>query len=353
MNILLIGKFYEESFGLHISETLVLMGHNTNNYTPGYKETNFFGIVGKRLNQLFYSLYSLSDNITTFRKLHIKKLFRVVKKGNFDVILVCHDFLRPEEVDLLRNYSNSKIALWFPDSMINFGKAFFMNANYDALFFKDPYIIYSLSDVLKTPIYYLPECYNPNRHRLSNNKLRNTQFYECDITTAGNLHSWRIAFFNNLTKYKVKLWGNPPPLWARNLPIINMHQGKAVYNSEKAIAFLSSKIVINNLHFSEGWGVNVRCFESAGIGAFQMIDWRPGLDHLFTDGEEIITFKNMLDLKEKIDYWLPRDEERKKIGLSAKARAAKEHTYELRLQLLLDTLYKKADGFPIPKISQI
>ena len=305
------------------------------------------------MNQVFYSLYGILDNITFFRRLNMKSLFKIIKINYFDVILVCHDFLRPDEVDLIKHISNAKIALWFPDSLINFGKAFFMNAKYDALFFKDPFIIYSLGDVLKSPVFYLPECYNPKRHYVQDNNFTKDEFYECDITTAGNLHSWRIAFFQNLTNYKVKLWGNPAPLWAKNLSIIKMHQGKAVYNTEKAIAFLSSKIVINNLHFSEGWGVNVRCFEAAGIGAFQMINWRPGLNHLFKEGEEIITFKNIVDLKEKIDYWLPREEERKKIGLSAKLRAAKEHTYENRLQLLLDTLYKKANGFTIPKITQI
>jgi spore maturation protein CgeB len=86
----------------------------------------------------------------------------------------------------------------------------------------------------------------------------------------------------------------------------------------------------------------------AGAGAFQFVDWRPGIDQLFKDGQELVTFRNIADLKKKIDYWLPRESERHKIGMAGMQRAFSEHTYQHRLELLLNTLVGKAQGFPTP-----
>ena len=72
-----------------------------------------------------------------------------------DVVIVCHDFLQPEEVAELKRCTHAQISMWFPDSITNFHRGFFMNAGYDAFFFKDPYIVHTLRDVLKSPVYYL------------------------------------------------------------------------------------------------------------------------------------------------------------------------------------------------------
>jgi spore maturation protein CgeB len=131
--------------------------------------------------------------------------------------------------------------------------------------------------------------------------------------------------------------------------VIGMHQGEGVYHHDKVKAFRGASIVINNLHYGEIWGLNARAFEVAGAGAFQMVDWRPGLGQLFDDGKELVSFSSMSDLKQKIDYWLPRHDERHAIAQAGMQRAHAEHTYTLRLQLLLDTLAGRANGFPTPR----
>ena len=225
-----------------------------------------------------------------------------------------------------------------------------MNAPYDGLFFKDPYIVRTLGGVLASPVYYLPECFNPEKHWLPDEAIGQDPAYICDITTAGNQHSWRVAILKHLSGYDVKLWGGHPPLSLPTDPVGRMYQGRPVYNHDKVRAFRGAKIVINNLYYSEVWGVNVRCFEAAGAGAFQMVDWRPGLGQLFEDGRELIAFRGMADLKNKIDYWLPREEERRAIAEAGMRRAHSEHTYRHRLELLLDTLKGNAAGYPLPAI---
>jgi spore maturation protein CgeB len=280
----------------------------------------------------------------------MKGLWRAAEQGPLDVVIVCHDFLWPVEVAELKRRTRAQVAMWFPDSVVNFGRGWFMNAPYDGLFFKDPYIVHAFADVLRSPVYYLPECFNPERHWLPEAAIGHDVAYQCDITTAGNYHSWRVACYKHLAVYDVKVWGNPPPLWIAAGEMARMHQGRAVYNHDKVRAFRGAKIVLNSVLYSEVWGVNARCFEAAGAGAFQMVDWKPGLAQLFEHGKELITFRSMTDMKEHIDYWLPREEERRAIAGAGMRRAHEEHTYALRLRVLLETLAGMRHGYPAPQI---
>ena len=350
MNILVIGKFYTEGFALHIAETLAVMGHVVRRFEPGFRSGRLAGKLGYRIDQACGVLYTNSDGIAAIRARRIRSLWETAGAGPLDVVIVCHDFLLPDEVAELKRRTDAQIAMWFPDALVNFGRGYFMNAPYDALFFKDPFIKHALGDVLQSPVHFLPECFNPDQHWLPEESIGQDPQYQCDITTAGNQHSWRVACLKHLTDYDVKIWGNPAPLWMNSGAVCKMYQGRGVYNHDKVKAFRGASIVINNLHYGEVWGLNVRAFEAAGAGAFQMVDWRPGLEQLFDDGKEIISFSSITDLKQKVDYWLPRKHERREIARAGMRRAHAEHTYALRLQLLLDTLGGRGTGFPIPKV---
>lgn len=352
MNILIIGKFYTEGFALHIAETLKIMGHNVSRFEPGRNSGVFKGALGHRFEQINSNLYMLGDKLPAVRRRRMRRLWKIAKNNSVELVVVCHDFLWPEEVAELKRLTGTKVVMWFPDHLANFGRAYFMNAPYDALFFKDPYIKDILDDVLASPIYYLPECFNPDKHAISEGENIPKE-YECDLTTAGNQHSYRVAFFKHLASYNVKLWGGVAPLWLDTGPVAKMYQGRPVLNEDKARAFKGAKIVINNLHFGEVWGVNVRAFEIAGIGGFQLIDWRPGLDQLFKDGEELVSFRNIDELHTKIKFYLANSTERMRIAENGKRRALSEHTYEHRLNLLIHTVFDKGNGFSMPKFKML
>ncbi|MBX9867485.1 MAG: glycosyltransferase [Burkholderiales bacterium] len=344
--VLVIGKFNTENFGTHILETLNDIGYKAISFAVGHNSPSSGGRIKHRISQIKRVIHDFTDSLPTVRAKRMERLWSLVKKQPVNYVIVCHDFLQPEEVQYLKTITQAKISMWFPDALVNFGKGYFMNAAYDGLFFKDPYIVRALMDVSLSPVYYMPECFNPKRHKLETTTVETK--YLCDITTAGNSHSWRVAFYRHLSNYDVKVWGPRAPLWMPLATTKQMFQNEMVLNESKAQAFLGAKIVLNNLHYGEIWGLNVRTFEAAGIGAFQMVDWRPGLDQLFKDGEEIISFKNLDEMRIKIDYWLKHPNERQNIANAGKARAYREHTYELRLRLIIATLEKQANGFPLP-----
>lgn len=347
MNILIIGKFYEEGFAQHISETLKEMGHAVLNFQVG--QNNKKSIPGlKYIQKGYHAAYSIYQQTPYSTKRTVSSLISAVKNKNIELTIVCHDFLKPASVSALKKETGSKICLWFPDHIAAVKRGYFINANYDYLFFKDPYIVKTYQNELGIEnAFYLPECCNPNYHKRVQLSKADIDKYSCDLSTAGNLHTPRIAVFSHLKGYNVKIWGNPAPWWAYTKNIKSFIQNKFVANEEKSKAFFASKIVLNNLQPAEIFGVNVRVFEIAAAGGFQIVTWRPGLQQLYNIESEIVTFKTINELKEKIDYYLTHEDERRSIANLAHKRTQKEHTYNKRLQLLIDTTFNSKKGYEL------
>lgn len=352
LRILVIGDFGVEAFALHISETLDTMGHMVLRFQAAPRARTNSDMMRYRISQARRHVWETLLQIPRMRRVRMRRLWSLVDGIEIDVVIVTHDmYLWPGEVSDIKERTGALVCLWFPDSIAGFGRAYFMNAPYDALFFKDPYVVRALRRTLDLPVYYLPECFNPTRHRLSVDDRDADKQFACDITTAGSLHSYRVAFFRQMGEYDIKLWGTPPPLWlsesAEHVPYMGMY----VADSQKATAFRRARIVINNLHPSEIWGINARTFEICGVGAFQLVDWRPGLGQLFDIGRELQAFSDMDDLKRKVDFYLENDDLRSQIARAGMVRAMRDHTYEKRLSMLLGTVLGEQEGYPMPNLT--
>jgi spore maturation protein CgeB len=157
-----------------------------------------------------------------------------------------------------------------------------------------------------------------------------------------------MALLKKLEPHSVRIWGPPPSRWLPQSLYDTKYQGRPVLNHEKCLAFRGAKIVLNNLHYSEIEGLNCRCFEAAGSGAFQLLDWRPTLPQLFREGREVVSFRSPDEMVEKVRYWLPREDERREIGDAARQRALADHTFEHRLSRLLKILQGSESGDDVP-----
>jgi spore maturation protein CgeB len=349
MKILIIGKFSEDQFGYHISDTLKDMGHSVIELEFGLKNEYNYPAVVQKIRQANSIFSEALNNFTFFRKLRLKKLDKILNENKIDLTIVTHDFLFPDEAEFIKKRTLGPLVLWFPDTISNFNKAIFIISDYDFLFFKDPYLVTTLNkDYNITNAFYLPECFNPKYHKTIELTDSDIKKYGCDISTYGSAHVFRIKLFSQLRGYNIKIWGPSAPLWINDKnKIETIFTGIYVTNTEKSKAVLSATINLNTLHPAEVTGLNTRAFEIAGIGGFQMIHWRPGLNQLFEDQKEIVSFKNYIDMKEKIDFYLANESIRKKIAKAGWERAKKDHTFHLRLQLLLDTASGNQKGYEI------
>jgi spore maturation protein CgeB len=338
MNILVVGRKYTESFGMHISETSEYLGHNVYVYEPGIKAQQAKHPLQHKILQAKGQLFNLYKQTSWGRENEVNRLRKFLNGLELDLVICCHDFLSPIQVKWLKNNYNCKVVLWFPDAISNFGKAMFLDAEYDALFFKEPFVVEVLINEFGKNAHYLPECCNPFRHKKIDINEVDFIKYNCEITTAGNMHTARSAFFKNLQNYDVKIWGNPAPAWMDTNGIKSMIQNHFVSNEEKSKAFSCSKIVLNTMHPTEIFGVNVRLFEIAATGSFQICNYRKSINDLFVIDDEIVTFDTINELYEKIQFYINNSDLRSKIALNAYNRVIKDHTYEKRLKRMFEIL---------------
>ena len=172
--------------------------------------------------------------------------------------------------------------------------------------------------------------------------------YGSDISFAGAGYYNRRQMFEGLVDYDLKIWGTA---WeqSRRLREFVQGDGKEFTSEEMVKIFNASKISLN-LHSSarheaidpEGDFVNPRLFEVASCGAFQLVDERKEIRRFFEPESEIVTFSNLSDLREKIDYFLAHEEERTAIAERARTRAHNEHTYQHRMTEMLDFILDRA-----------
>lgn len=350
MKILVIGRFFEEGFALFIAEELVRMGHEVLRFDPGPTLTTFGGKARFYYNRVRSIAIDAvhKARMMAGKDLHGAKLRSLLASaGEVDLILSTHDFLTPADAEALKAMTSAPLILWYPDPVWSFQRHMFLNAPYDMLFFKDPYLVHMLRTKLGKRVFYLPECYSPHSldHTMADESDR---VWATEICIAGNLYAYRVALFQQLADRDLKIWGFPAPPWLRLGSLNSKVQNRYVAHADKVRAFRGAKIVLNTLNPSEIWGTNVRTFEASGAGAFQIVDWRPGLGQLFEIGTEIEVFTSMADLRSKIDHYLDAPEERAKIAAAGHVRALRDHTYQIRLGQMLDTVVGRAVGFPEP-----
>lgn len=102
-----------------------------------------------------------------------------------------------------------------------------------------------------------------------------------------------------------------------------------------------SRVVLNSHIDAAGEdGGNMRMYETTGVGAFLLTDWKNNLSGCFEVGKEIAAYHDPEECIELIKYYLAHEEERKAIAQAGQARTLREHTYYQRMQELIDIVRK-------------
>ena len=114
-------------------------------------------------------------------------------------------------------------------------------------------------------------------------------------------------------------------------------------DSEEIVKIYNAGKINLNLHSStyhtgvnpEGDFVNPRTFEIPACGGFQLVDDRSELPELMNPGTEVVTFRSIDELCQKVDYYLNHENEAKSIADRGKKRILKEHTIQHRMREML------------------
>jgi spore maturation protein CgeB len=167
--------------------------------------------------------------------------------------------------------------------------------------------------------------------------------YACDIAFVGtllpaNLYSERVAALDALKDFDLGIWSvHDAPESLK--PFV---RGSAL--GETMLEVLSAgKMTLNTHGNFMRYGGNMRLFEAAALGTFQLVDNRPGIHEWFKDGEHLVIYEDLRDLREKASYYLAHPQERQAIADAARAHVCSQHTYEQRLDKLEQISFLKTN----------
>ena len=157
-----------------------------------------------------------------------------------------------------------------------------------------------------------------------------------DIACVGWAYPNRLQLFEGLLDFDLRLWGMG---WDASPALAGRFRNEPVHGLKKTKIYNAARIVVNLQSTTyQTDGVTCRPFEVAACGGFCLSEPKKDLAAFFTPGEEMVTFEDAADLREKAAYYLAHEDERRAIAARARARALREHTYEHRARQVVATL---------------
>jgi hypothetical protein len=120
----------------------------------------------------------------------------------------------------------------------------------------------------------------------------------------------------------------------------HMNDADRYYTPEEmATVYQQSKIVVNLSRDDYLQDANLRCFEAMASGALLMTPKPTELADLgCVEGVHYVTFEREADLYERVQFYLAHETERYAIAQAAQSLVLQEHTYDRRVQTILNIL---------------
>ncbi|MDQ3634978.1 MAG: glycosyltransferase [Acidobacteriota bacterium] len=153
-----------------------------------------------------------------------------------------------------------------------------------------------------------------------------------DIVNAGKNAGVSEKILNSLPFVrKVAKWDSPPNLEQFVDEQILRRTHPPLFGVEMFQKLRNSRIVFNNhIDVSPISASNMRLFETTGVGACLITDWKENISDLFEPDKEVLTYRSAEECTEKVKYLLEHEDERSAIAAAGQRRTLSEHTFDKR-----------------------
>lgn len=115
--------------------------------------------------------------------------------------------------------------------------------------------------------------------------------------------------------------------------------GGAQTLTEMPLIFHDSKINLNMTAKGIQEGIPLRVFDVLGCGGFLISNYQNEIPWFLNPDEDIVLYESMEDLLAKVDYYMEHPAMRKEIAANGFEHVKNEHTYEIRLQQMLNMAF--------------
>jgi spore maturation protein CgeB len=287
-----------------------------------------------------YNYYAIK-----FIKKYDEYLFRQVAnkiiESEPELVVCTYRFTHPICIKLIKQaMPNVKVVHVNPDQLTTLEYQQIFASPYDAYFTKDRFIVDFMRNKMGLNAFYLPEAFNPRVHKMPNVvRAELEKKIKIDVVAFGTMYPYRDNMVGQLIKFgiDVSLFGTPNKRFSK--PEIERNfKNEFITGDRKSEILYGSKIVFNNFHYAEIESANAKFFEIAGIGGFQLCDYKPVLNEYSAIPVEQFTYKSIGEAIALVEYYLDKPELRHEMALKQYNHFALNHTYEHRINQLLQLI---------------
>jgi spore maturation protein CgeB len=244
------------------------------------------------------------------------------------------------------------IVMWSGDNPWNFPRLLDKIPHYDIFFQANPFLLTKIKEAGCRNVFYLPFACDPTLHRKIQLSDREASVYGSDVSYIGslwpgsNFYNDRIESLSHLIQTEphmdLKIWSISRSSLLNEFPIVEKYVEKMPVFGRRAVkVYNSSKVNLNFNHvMNEGFG-NMKLFEIAGCGAFQLCNKKSSarkiVDYLdFV--KHIACFDGLTEMKDMLKYYVEHSNERLEIASQVQELVYKNHTYKHRITDLMDVV---------------
>lgn len=143
----------------------------------------------------------------------------------------------------------------------------------------------------------------------------------------------RVQILNKLAKhFPTDLYTDDPD---KELIGVNL-KGAVNYMTDMPKVFNCSRINVNPVMRNIRTGIPLRAWDIVGAGGFLMTSFQLEYMDFFENGKDYVYYDSHDDLLRKTEYYLNHEDERAQIARNGHEKAVKFHSYEMRMEFILD-----------------
>jgi spore maturation protein CgeB len=211
--------------------------------------------------------------------------------------------------------------------------------DYDHIFAFDNYYVDEIKKEGISNVSYLPLATDEDLYKNTSLTEDEKKMHGYDICFVGMPFNNRIDVFNELQEFNLGVFGD---FWDMHRDRLKGNYFKGPATGDKVLKIYSaSKIVMNINHPHSVYGVNTRTFDILSCGAFEIMDYKQGIEDLFDVGNEIVCYHDVRELKALVRYYLDHPAKRKDIAEKGCLKTRKQHTWAQRVKEIITVLQSK------------
>jgi spore maturation protein CgeB len=283
-------------------------------------------------------VYKNRSTKAAYQGVILRKLERTCAAFRPDVVLVIKGGpITPDAIRRVRERTGTRFVNVFPDNPLWMIPFDCLEA-YDLFFTKERYAMRALASVGLRNLHYLPMYCVPEQHHPVTLTDAERARYGAAVSLVGSRYPYRERLVRELADYPLRVWGAG---WGRATApeVRRLAAGGPVHGRAKLCVYAGSTVSLNPHHpMNDIVGVNTRAFELAAAGVCQVADDKEDLATLLKPGEEVLVYRDPVDLRRRLDACLARPDEARAIGANARRRALAEHTLRHRIDEMLAVL---------------